>query len=84
MSSNYTDVLGVKPILGRTFTPDDDAGHIGYVALISYSLWQRRFSGDSSVIGRAVRMDDDPLTIIGVMPPDFRHPMERGGSPMEV
>ena len=84
VSSNYTDVLGVKPILGRTFTPEDDGGRIGYVALISYSLWQRRFGGDSSVIGRAVRMDDDPLVIIGVMPPGFRHPMERGGSPMEV
>src|SRR5688572_16590085 len=84
VSSNYTAVLGVKPILGRTFTPEDDGGRIGYVALISWDLWQRRFGGDSAVIGRVARLDDDPLTIIGVMPRGFRHPMERGGSPMEV
>lgn len=84
VSSNYTEVLGVKPILGRTFTPEDDGGHIGYVALISWDLWQRRFGGDSAVIGKVARLDDDPLTIIGVMPRGFRHPMERGISPMEV
>jgi putative ABC transport system permease protein len=84
VTSNYTDVLGVAPVLGRTFTPEDDGGRIGYVALISYDLWQRRFAGDSAVIGRTVRLDDDPMTIIGVMPQGFRHPMERGASPMEL
>jgi putative ABC transport system permease protein len=84
VSSNYTDVLGVKPMLGRSFTPEDDGGRIGYVALISWDLWQRRFGGDSAVIGKVARLDDDPLTIIGVMPKGFRHPMERGVSPMEV
>ena len=84
VSDNYTQVLGVTPILGRAFTPEDDGGRIGYVALISYDLWQRRFGGEASVIGRTVRLDDDPITIIGVMPKDFRHPMERGASPMEL
>ena len=84
VSSNYTNVLGVEPMLGRSFTPQDHGGHIGYVALISYSLWQRRFHGDSSVIGTKIRLDDDPMEVIGVMPPGFRHPMERGASPMEL
>jgi putative ABC transport system permease protein len=84
VSHNYFDVLGIKPMLGRTFTPHDAGGRFGYVALISYSLWQRRFNGDSSVIGRAVRMDDDPMEVIGVMPPGFRHPTDRGASPMEM
>ena len=84
VTTNYTRVLGVEPILGRAFNPDDDLGKIGYVALISYDLWQRRFGGDSTVIGKKVRLDDDPMTIIGVMPRGFRHPMERGSSPMEL
>ena len=84
VSSNYTAVLGVTPVLGRTFTPADAGGRIGYVALISYDLWQRRFAGQRSVIGRSMRLDDDPITIVGVMPQGFRHPMERGASPMEL
>jgi len=84
VSSNYFSLLGVAPMLGRDFTKADDQGHIGYVALISYDLWQRRFGGERSVIGRTVRLDDDPLTIIGVMPKGFRHPVESGTSPMEV
>ena len=84
VSPNYTQVLGVEPLLGRAFTPEDDGGRIGYVVLISYDLWQRWYHGDSTAIGRVVRLDDDPMTIIGVMPQGFRHPLESGASPMEV
>ena len=68
VSYNYFSVLGAAPILGRDFTKADDQGKIGYVALISYDLWQHRFGGDRAVIGKTVRLDDDPMTIIGVMP----------------
>ncbi len=84
VSTNYFSVLGVAPVLGRDFSPEDDGGRIGYVTLISYDLWQRRFGGDRSVIGTTVRLDDDPMTIVGVMPKGFRHPVESGASPMEV
>ena len=84
VSTNYFSVLGVAPVLGRDFSPEDDGGRIGYVTLISYDLWQRRFGGDRNVIGTSVRLDDDPMTIIGVMPKGFRHPVESGASPMEV
>jgi putative ABC transport system permease protein len=84
VSPNYTKVLGVEPLLGRTFTPQDPGGRIGYVVLISYDLWQRWYQGDSAAIGKVVRLDDDPMTIIGVMPQGFRHPLETGASPMEV
>ncbi len=84
VSSNYFSLLGVAPILGREFTKADDGGRIGYVSLISYDLWQRRFGGDRAVIGKTVRLDDDPMTIIGVMPRGFRHPVEGGASPMEL
>jgi len=84
VTTNYFSLLGTSPVLGRDFTKADDIGHIGYVALISYDLWQHRFGGDRGVIGKSVRLDDDPITIIGVMPKGFRHPVESGASPMEL
>jgi putative ABC transport system permease protein len=84
VSYNYFSLLGAAPILGRDFTKADDQGKIGYVALISYDLWQHRFGGDRGVIGKSVRLDDDPITIVGVMPRGFRHPVESGASPMEL
>jgi putative ABC transport system permease protein len=84
VSDNYFRVLGVAPAMGRDFTPEDDRGQIGYVVIISHELWQKRFGGDPGVIGKTVRLDDDPMTIIGIMPRGFRHVLESGASPMEV
>ena len=84
VSHNYFRVLGVAPAMGRDFTPDDDRGQIGYVVVISHDLWRKRFGGDPGVIGKTVRLDDDPMTIIGIMPRGFRHVLESGASPMEV
>ena len=84
VSSNYFRVLGAPPALGRDFTEDDDQGRIGYVTIISWDLWQRRFGGDRGIIGKTVQLDDDPMTIIGVAPRGFRHPLENGASPMEL
>jgi putative ABC transport system permease protein len=84
VSDNYFRLLGVRPAMGRDFTPDDDRGQIGYVVIISHQLWQNRFGGDPGVIGKTVRLDDDPMTIIGIMPRGFRHVLESGASPMEV
>jgi putative ABC transport system permease protein len=84
VSDNYFRLLGVAPALGRDFTPDDDRGQIGYVVIISHDLWRKRFGGDPGVIGKTVRLDDDPMTIIGIMPRGFRHVLESGTSPMEL
>jgi predicted permease len=84
VSDNYFKLLGVAPELGRDFSPDDDGGRIGYVAIISYDLWRHRFGGDPGVIGKTIRLDDDPMTIIGIMPRGFRHVQESGASPMEI
>ena len=74
VSGNYFAVLGVKPALGRVFSPDeygDKQG--GYpVAVISYGLWQRRFNGERSAIGRTIRVNRQQLTVIGVAPEEFR------------
>jgi predicted permease len=70
----FFDVLGLPAVLGRTFSPLDDrpgGGPDGPVAVISYHHWQRRFGGDVHAIGRAIRLDGVPFTIVGVTPPDF-------------
>jgi putative ABC transport system permease protein len=84
VSSNYFKVLGVAPVLGRDLIKADDAGRLGYVELISWDLWQHRFGGDRGVIGKTVRLDDDPMTIIGVMPRGFRHVVESASSPTQL
>jgi predicted permease len=74
VSGDYFEGLGVRPILGRTFTAADDqrgGGPDGAVAVISYAFWQRRFGGAGDVIGRAQVMERVPFTIVGVMPPGF-------------
>ena len=84
VSDNYFRLLGVAPALGRDFSPGDDGGRIGYVIIISHDLWRQRFGGDPGIIGKTVRLDDDPMTVIGIMPNGFRHVLESGASPMEV
>jgi predicted permease len=73
VSGNFFDVLGVRASLGRTFAPEDDrAPGESPVLVISHAFWQRHFGGDPSVVGRAVRLNKQPFTIVGVMPREFR------------
>jgi putative ABC transport system permease protein len=66
------DVLGVKPLMGRVFTKDEDQnGNPAPVMVLSYPFWQRRFAGDPNVLGRKVLVDNQETTIIGVMPKGF-------------
>jgi predicted permease len=67
VSANLFDLLGVSAPLGRTFVPDDDRAGT-HVVLLSYSLWQRRFGSDPGVIGRALTLNGESYTVIGVMP----------------
>ncbi len=73
VSSNYFSALGVKPALGRLVLPGEGE-HPGEPAILvlSYSFWQRRFGGDPRVIGKQVRLDGKPATIVGVMEKEFR------------
>jgi putative ABC transport system permease protein len=73
VSANLFTLLGVTPVVGRAFNEADDEVGAPAVVLISYGAWQRRFGG-ASVVGQAVRMDREPVTIIGVMPADFVFP----------
>ena len=71
---DFFKVLGATPLLGRTFREDDHTNGRNNVALISYRLWQRRFAGDSAIIGKSLTLDNQPTTIIGVMRPGFEFP----------
>lgn len=74
VSVNYFDLLGARPQIGRLFTPGDYHPGIAEVAVISDSLWTRRFGRHPDVIGRKIRMDNDLYVIVGVTQPDFEHP----------
>jgi putative ABC transport system permease protein len=76
VNANLPGLLGVSPILGRGFTAEEDRAGANQVALLGHSLWQRRFGADPQVIGRAVRMNGVAFTVVGVMPPEFRFPLE--------
>jgi predicted permease len=71
---NYFSMLGVTPQTGRLFGPQDFALGFAPVVVISDGLWRQAYGSDRSVIGRTVRLDSDPYTIVGVLPPGFRHP----------
>ncbi len=73
-SPNYFDLLGTAPALGRVYTQSEWVPGFLDGVVISDALWKRRFGSDPDIIGRKVRVDEDPYTVIGVMPSDFRHP----------
>src|SRR3954470_513695 len=77
---NVFPILGVKPIVGRDFTPEEDRPNGPSVVMLGYGLWQRRFGGDPSVLGRRVQINGQPATIVGVMPNGFRLPIDFGGA----
>src|SRR5690349_21018150 len=73
-SFSYFSMLGVTPQLGRLFGPQDFVPGFAAEAVISDGLWRRAYGADPNVVGRILRLDNDPVTIIGVLPPGFRHP----------
>lgn len=74
VSANLFPLLGVHPIAGRHFTAAEEAEGTVTVALLSYSAWQNRFGGAQDVIGRTIRLDGQPVAVIGVMPESLRFP----------
>ncbi len=74
-------MLGISPLFGRVLSPDDDRPNTPRTAVLSYGLWQRAFGGDLDVLGRDVRMNGNPCTVVGVMPPSFTFPPAETDSP---
>ena len=69
VSDNFFDLLGVKPLLGRTFQPGEDKQGAAPVLVLSYNFWQKSFAGDPNVVGQVFQMNDKPHTVVGVLPP---------------
>ncbi|MCA1577508.1 MAG: ABC transporter permease [Acidobacteria bacterium] len=78
VSANFFSVLGVEPILGRTFQAGEDQQGGPKVAVLSYALWQRRFGGDAGVIGRGLTINGDSYQIVGVLPSSFQFALRNG------
>ena len=73
VTANFFDVLGARPVIGRTFTEDEDRTN-PHLAILSYGLWQRRYAGDPGVVNRAIQMNGIKYTVLGVMPARFHLP----------
>jgi predicted permease len=72
VTHDLADVLGIRPTLGRLFTPDEDRPGGAKVVVLGHGFWQRQFGGKEDVIGQTLRLDHEPFTIIGVLPPEDR------------
>ena len=76
VSANFFDVLGVKPLLGRTFVPDDEKPGGDAVLVLSYNYWKQSHNGERNIVGTVFRMNNRPHTVIGVLPPIPEYPSE--------
>jgi len=71
LSANGLDILRARPLLGRTFAPDEDQPGKEKVVVLTHRLWQRRWSEDAAIIGRTVQLGGEGYTVIGILPPNF-------------
>ena len=76
VTTDFFSLLGARPILGRTFTPEEDKPGGERVVILSHRFWQLRFGGASNVLGRTLSLDNTSYTVIGVMPKEFSIPSE--------
>ncbi|HVF90147.1 MAG TPA: ABC transporter permease, partial [Blastocatellia bacterium] len=84
VSSAFFPILGANPLHGRTFLEADDRPGSERVVIVSHSLWQRRFGSDPGLIGRALMLNGNAYTVIGIMPPDFSFPIQMDKAEMWV
>ncbi len=74
VTAGLFELLGYQPALGRTIRREDEAPGSQRVAVMGYEMWQRQYGADANILGRTIRVNDNPVTVVGVMPPDFRLP----------
>jgi putative ABC transport system permease protein len=78
ITANAFRLLGATPLIGREFAPSDDKSGAAPVAILSHGFWQRRYGTDPDVVGRTIRINGTPTTVIGVMPEGFSFPAKPG------
>lgn len=74
VTANYFHVLGIKPAIGREFKTSDELPGAGNIVIVSDRVWRTRLQGSPDVVGKTLRLDETPYTIVGVMPPGVQHP----------
>jgi putative ABC transport system permease protein len=74
VTAGFFETLGVRPARGRAFLPEEDVPGKNVVCILSDRLWRSRFGGDPNIVGRSLRLNDAPLQVVGVMPPEFQFP----------
>jgi putative ABC transport system permease protein len=77
VTEDFFSLLGVKPVMGRLFKPEDNRIEAPRVTIISDSLWNAEFGRDPNVVGRVIRLNGKPATVVGVMPPGFNFPRDQ-------
>jgi putative ABC transport system permease protein len=75
VSASFFSVMGVSPVYGRTFSPDEDRPGGPRAVVLGHTAWQQRFGGDPGIVGRSIRLDREPFTVIGVLPRGFEYPV---------
>ena len=83
-TAGYFKALRIEPLYGRLFTPEDQEWGKHRVAVISYSLWQRRFGGDPDILGDTISLEGFSYEVIGILPADFQHPEPSGADTAEM
>jgi predicted permease len=71
-TANFFSVLGIDPVIGRTFQPGDDKPGAPRTLVLTYGMWQRRFGGNPGIVGQSLTLNDDSYTVIGVLPASFQ------------
>src|SRR5713101_2521644 len=74
VTTNFLDIVGVKPLMGRGFSAEESEPGKDAVALLTYNLWQRRFGADPNIVNKTISTNGTARTVIGVMPPEFNYP----------
>jgi putative ABC transport system permease protein len=72
VTANFFPLLGVRPMLGRQFLPEEEVVNGPHVIMLSHRLWQRRFAGDPALVGKTIQIDGVAHEVVGILPPDFR------------
>ncbi len=72
VTANFFSVLGVQPVIGRTFLPEEDRPQVNKVVILSYPLWQSRYGGDRSILNHSIQLNAEKYTVVGVMPSGFQ------------
>jgi len=84
VTSDFFPVMGVAPIAGRVFVPDEDQPGRGQVVVVGERLWRERFGADPSLVGRSITISGEPYTVVGVMPAAFQFPSAAAGAPPDI